>query len=109
MKKLILAAFIAVSACSTVTPPTSYSYRPANHDGDAWQISVQRKQGKAANTMTTIINGTTISTLKLTTLSTSNNASGQYQDKTVRTECTDALQILCSVRVDGERAATITF
>ena len=116
MKKTLIAStlLLAVSACSTVTPPTSY--RPANYAGEAWQISVQRKQGAVSDTISTIINGETVSTLKLTLVSMSSNATGSYDGRTVSTDCqassnafSGAQQTTCNVMVAGERATSINF
>ncbi len=107
---LLMALFL--TACATNAP--SISYRTANHQGAAWQITAKAKNGVLKNDISILINNQVVASGSLHELKMSDTFSGVYQGKAVTAECevkivgVNTINV-CNVFVEGERAASLNF
>lgn len=113
MKKMVLALMVfGLGACATVAQ--NVSYRAANHEGAAWGISAKSENGVLKNDISILINGEVVASGSLHDLKPKDTFNGSYKGRNVSAECEVktmgmVVQNACSVFIDNERAATLTF
>lgn len=107
---LLMALFL--TACASNAP--SISYRTANHDGAAWQITAKAKNGVLKNNISILINNQVVASGSLHDFKMSDTFNGEYKGKAISAECevkTVGVNTtnVCNVFVEGERAASLNF
>lgn len=109
---LITASLLFV-ACQTTSQ--SYSYRPADHTGQAWSISAAAKAGMASDEITILIDGAPVLTGKVSMVTPQTTLHGEKDGHKIMAEvkAVDNGGISCvhvaTVFIDNERVATLNF
>jgi hypothetical protein len=113
MRYLLALPALFLIACQATTP--AQTYRPAS-DSTAWQISAANDNGPFGDTITVMIDGKKVTTTAISLMTPSASSTGQHKGIPVMLECgykTDLwsgeMTPKCSVIVESERAAIISF
>lgn len=102
---LIATTLVILTGCTSVA--STQGYRPANYAGSPWMISGEMNQ--ASNEITITINGTPVATGKLSLWTGDGDVVGSYEGKAVMVSCITKYGTRCTVFIENERAASLTF
>lgn len=105
---LVLAALLP--ACTTLS--TTHRYQPPGAAGDAWQLTVERKYAPGVQVLTLLIDGETVSTMRLSLMQRQNTTYADFRGHRVEYQCAfsrGGSGVNCAALVDGDRAGQFYF